>query len=110
MSAPHAPSPAASAVVPKPDTGSAEPATAKSGPLHAILDSLNQLVEDASVPRNIRRGAQAAREELNKPRVALDVRVASAVYVLDDLANDPNLPTHGRTAIWSIISSLESLQ
>ena len=35
---------------------------------------------------------------------------ASAVYVLDDLANDANLPTHGRTAIWSIISSLESLQ
>jgi uncharacterized protein len=38
------------------------------------------------------------------------MRVASAVYVLDDLANDPNLPTHGRTAIWSIISGLESLQ
>jgi uncharacterized protein (UPF0147 family) len=38
------------------------------------------------------------------------MRIANAVYVLDDLANDPNLPTHGRTAIWSIISSLESLQ
>ena len=82
----------------------------KADPLAPILESLNQLVDDASVPRNIRRGAQAAREELNKPRVAMDVRVASAVYVLDDLANDPNLPTHGRTAIWSIISNLESLQ
>jgi uncharacterized protein len=30
------------------------------------------------------------------------------VYMLDDLANDPNLPIHGRTAIWSIISRLES--
>jgi uncharacterized protein len=67
-------------------------------------------VEDTSVPRNIRRGAQSAKDELSKPRVALDMRVASAVYVLDDLANDPNLPTHGRTAIWSIISNLESLQ
>jgi len=62
------------------------------------------------VPRNIRRGAQSARDELLKAAVALDVRVASAVYVLDDLANDSNLPTHGRTAIWSIISNLESLQ
>jgi hypothetical protein len=75
-----------------------------------IIDSLNQLADDSSVPRNIRRGAQSAREELAKARTALDVRVASAVYVLDDLANDPNIPTHGRTAIWSIISSLESLQ
>ncbi|HYK92994.1 MAG TPA: UPF0147 family protein [Thermoplasmata archaeon] len=82
----------------------------KASALVPILESITQLVDDASVPRNIRRGAQAARDELNKPRSPLDVRVASAVYVLDDLANDPNLPMHGRTAIWSIISSLESLQ
>jgi uncharacterized protein len=75
-----------------------------------VFESLAELADDPSVPRNIRRGAQSARDALSKPRVALDVRIASAVYVLDDLANDPNLPTHGRTAIWSIISSLESIQ
>ncbi len=75
-----------------------------------VFESLAELADDASVPRNIRRGAQSARDALSKPRVALDVRIASAVYVLDDLANDPNLPTHGRTAIWTIISSLESIQ
>jgi uncharacterized protein len=78
--------------------------------LTRIVESLSQLADDTSVPRNVRRGAQSAKDELAKTRVALDVRIASAVYVLDDLANDPNLPTHGRTAIWSIISSLESLQ
>ncbi len=71
--------------------------------------TLTELADDASVPRNVRRGAQSAKDELAKPTVPLDVRIASAVYVLDDLANDPNLPTHGRTAIWSLISSLESL-
>lgn len=75
-----------------------------------VFLTLGELADDSSVPRNVRRGAVSAREELSKSRVALDVRIASAVYVLDDLANDPNLPTHGRTAIWSIISSLESLQ
>ncbi|MCI4352488.1 MAG: UPF0147 family protein [Thermoplasmata archaeon] len=78
--------------------------------LERIAQSLVALSEDGSVPRNIRRGAQSARDELLKAAVALDLRVASAVYVLDDLANDSNLPTHGRTAIWSIISNLESLQ
>jgi len=78
--------------------------------LDRVMEALSQLADDALVPRNVRRGAQAAKEALSKPRAALDMRIASADYVLDDLANDPNLPTHGRTAIWSIISSLESLQ
>jgi uncharacterized protein len=90
---------------------SSAPVPAASLPgLTRIVESLSQLADDTSVPRNVRRGAQSAKDELAKARVALDVRIASAVYVLDDLANDPNLPTHGRTAIWSIISSLESLQ
>jgi uncharacterized protein (UPF0147 family) len=88
----------------------AAPVEEKSQRLARIVGSLDELAEDNSVPRNVRRGAASAKLELGKPRVALDVRIASAVYVLDDLANDPNLPTHGRTAIWSIISSLESFQ
>ena len=97
-------SPASTVAVASPLPGAVSPA------FHRIVDSLAQLADDSSVPRNVRRGAQSAKDELEKPRVALDVRIASAVYLLDDLANDPNLPTHGRTAIWSIISNLESLQ
>jgi len=97
-----------------PAAGTAPPVVPRNDPdaagFQRIVDALTQLADDGLVPRNVRRGAQAAKDALAKPRVALDVRIASAVYVLDDLANDPNLPTHGRTAIWSIISSLESLQ
>jgi len=105
MTAPHPASGSGSVVA-----SSASPLAPDSAEFHRIVESLGELAEDSSVPRNVRRGAQSAKDELAKPRVALDVRIASAVYVLDDLANDPNLPTHGRTAIWSIISSLESLQ
>ncbi|MGA7476219.1 MAG: UPF0147 family protein [Thermoplasmata archaeon] len=97
-----------------PVVGAAPPVAPRTEPelpgLERIVAALTDLADDALVPRNIRRGAQSAKDELSKPRAALDMRIASAVYVLDDLANDPNLPTHGRTAIWSIISSLESLQ
>ncbi|MGI0140563.1 MAG: UPF0147 family protein [Thermoplasmata archaeon] len=75
-----------------------------------LIRIAESLAEDVSVPRNVRRGAASAHAALDRPRAALDVRIASAVYVLDDLANDPNLPTHGRTAIWSIMSQLESLK
>jgi len=92
-------------------TGSATVAASPEGmEVQKALRSLVELADDASVPRNVRRGALAAKDELSKAAVPLDVRIASAVYALDDLANDPNLPTHGRTAIWSIISSLESVQ
>jgi uncharacterized protein len=105
MTPPSSSPPPGAAAVPAPMHGPTDAAG-----LHRIVESLEQLADDGSVPRNVRRGAQSAKDELAKARVALDVRIASAVYVLDDLANDPNLPTHGRTAIWSIISSLESLQ
>ncbi len=104
MTAP-ASTPASGAVAP---ASSPEPEPDGTG-LARVVASLAELADDASVPRNVRRVAQNARAELEKPRAALDVRIAGAISLLDDLANDPNLPTHGRTAIWSIVSRLESL-
>lgn len=78
--------------------------------LKQILDVLGQLAEDTSVPRNIRRGALNARELLLNEDDALDVRAASAIFILDELANDPNIPLHGRTLIWNVISQLETVK
>lgn len=77
--------------------------------LEQMTEVIDELIEDTSVPRNIRQGAEEAKQELLREEEALDVRVASAVSKLDDLANDPNIPLHGRTLIWNIISGLETL-
>ncbi len=74
-----------------------------------LASVMDQLIDDTSVPRNIRRGADSAKKLLLNKTDALDVRIASAVSVLDELANDPNIPLHGRTIIWNIISGLETL-
>jgi uncharacterized protein (UPF0147 family) len=78
--------------------------------LNQVMDVLDQLAEDTSVPRNIRRGATQAKEIILNESEALDVRTASAVFILDELANDPNIPLHGRTLIWNIISQLETIK
>jgi len=78
--------------------------------LKQIMEVLDQLAEDTSVPRNIRRGAADAKERLMRKSEALDVRSASAIMILDELANDPNIPLHGRTLIWNIISQLETVK
>ena len=77
--------------------------------LRQVTVVIDQLIEDTSVPRNIRRGADDAKQRLLDSEEALDIRVAGAVSILDDLANDPNIPLHGRTVIWNIISGLESI-
>lgn len=77
--------------------------------IEQICDGLNMLSEDNSIPRNIRRGADNVKQILLKDEDPIDLRVASAVSTLDELANDPNIPLHGRTLIWNIMSRLEEL-
>jgi len=74
-----------------------------------ITDILDVLADDNSVPRNIRKGATDAKTRLLDTKDAMDVRATSAIMILDDLANDPNIPLHGRTLIWNVISQLEIL-
>ena len=74
-----------------------------------VCDGLNMLYEDNSIPRNIRRGAEEVKNNLLNESDPLDVRVASATSRLDELANDPNIPLHGRTLIWNIMSRLEEI-
>jgi len=77
--------------------------------LEKIVTMLNELSEDISVPRNLRRGAREAKEILMNENESFDVRIASVMSILDELANDPNVPIHGRTAIWNIMSAIEAL-
>lgn len=81
----------------------------KEDKISQVCDGLNMLNEDNSIPRNIRRGADEVKRILLKESDPLDVRVATATARLDELANDPNIPLHGRTLIWNIMSRLEEL-
>ena len=72
-----------------------------------VTDVLDMLAEDTSIPRNIRKGATDAKTRLLDTKEAMDVRATSAIVILDDLAHDPNIPLHGRTLIWNVISQRE---
>jgi uncharacterized protein (UPF0147 family) len=74
-----------------------------------VCEGLVMLHEDNSIPRNIRKGAEEVKNTLLNEADPLDVRVATATSKLDELANDPNIPIHGRTLIWNIMSRLEEI-
>ena len=71
---------------------------------------MEQLSDDTSVPRNVRRGARESLEKnlLNKEK-DLDVRIAGAQNQLQDLYEDPNIPMHARTLILNVLAQLETL-
>ncbi len=88
----------------------AKPSKKTEEQINQIIAILDELAEDTSVPRNIRRGAVESKDLLLNNDQALDLRTASATMILDDLANDPNIPLHGRTLIWNIINMLAQLE
>jgi uncharacterized protein (UPF0147 family) len=77
--------------------------------IEGVLDTLDRIIQDDSVPRNVRRIASEIREEILHGEESMAVRAASAISTLEDLASDPNLPMHVRTLIWNLSSLLEKL-
>jgi uncharacterized protein (UPF0147 family) len=78
--------------------------------LKQVANVLSRIVEDASVPRNIRRSAEEARDLLLNEAEDVGLRVASAIYLLEEISNDRNLPIHTRTTVWNVASELESIR
>ncbi len=77
--------------------------------LDAVVKSLEDMSNDNSVPKNIRKYTQQAADKLKDPNKDISVRINAAVSILDDLSNDPNLPVQTRTQIWHVASALETL-
>jgi hypothetical protein len=77
--------------------------------LNAVVKLMDQVTGDMTVPRNIRAAVAKAKETL-KSEDALNVRIGTAIHILDEVINDPNMPFHARTRIWSIVSQLEELR
>lgn len=71
---------------------------------------LKQISEDITTPRNIRRSAKNAGEALQVTAESHAVRASNAVSILDDVSQDPNMPSYTRTRIWNVVSLLETIK
>ena len=78
--------------------------------LNQVTTLLNRIIVDSGIPRNIRRAAFEALKMLNDKSLSPGVRAANAVSVLDEISQDPNMPSYARTMIWNIIAILSSIR
>ena len=74
-----------------------------------VFQLMDLLLEDITVPRNVKRALESAKEELNKEG-EIKVRAGAAIYHLREVTEDVNLPFHARAQIWQIMSLLEQLK
>ncbi len=73
------------------------------------IGALDKIINDDSVPRNIRRSADNIKKILSSEKESPSRKAAMVISNLDDIGNDPNVPIHTRTLIWGLSSRLESI-
>lgn len=78
--------------------------------IEEIKQLMNFIIEDTSVPRNIRGAVSKAKEKIQEEHEDKTVVLAEAIYILDEIANDINIPLHARTQIWNLIAEIERLK
>ena len=66
--------------------------------------------DNPSTPRKIRKLIKDSIDTLKDDSLSVGVRAANAISMLEDVSQDPNIPSFSRVTIWSAVSSLESIR
>jgi hypothetical protein len=78
--------------------------------LREAIETLNQIVSSSSTPKTIKKSISDLIKDLNDDEFALSVRAANTISLLDDVTQDPNLPSYVRTQLWQAVSKLEGIR
>lgn len=74
--------------------------------LKEISEMIGDLANDSGIPKNIRRALSEAKTRIDSDEEK-SVKVSAAIYIIEGITEDINMPAHARTQIWAVISALE---
>ena len=74
------------------------------------MSILNKLAANQSTPKNIRKSITDLINDLKTDDYSISVRAANAISLLDDITQDPNVPSYVRTSLWQAVSTLENIR
>ena len=78
--------------------------------MESAIQTLNQPATSHSTPKNFKKTISDLITELQTDEYSLSVRAANAISSLDDITQDPNVPSFVRTTLWQAVSVLESIR
>jgi uncharacterized protein (UPF0147 family) len=73
-----------------------------------VVSALNEMINDNTVPKNVKIKIQATISALNEEAEA-SIRINKALNELDELTDDVNIEPYTRTQLWNIVSMLEMI-
>ncbi|MEW6043266.1 MAG: UPF0147 family protein [Thermoproteota archaeon] len=74
------------------------------------LQTLTQIASNPTTPKNIKKTITDLIGSLKGSQEPLAVRAANAISQLDDITQDPNMPSYVRVTLWQAVSSLENIR
>ena len=74
------------------------------------MQTLNQLATSHSTPKNFKKTINDLIIDLKSEEYSISVRAANAISALDDITQNPNIPSFVRTSLWQVVSTLESIR
>lgn len=78
--------------------------------IKGALEILNRVSNDQSSPRTVKKGITDLVADLKADKGSMAVRAANAIGALDDITQDPNMPSYIRTSLWQAVSMLERVR
>ncbi len=78
--------------------------------MKGAIETLNQIASNNSTPKTIKKSISDLVVDLAKEELSLSVRAANTISLLDDVTQDPNMPSYVRTQLWQAVSKLESIR
>ena len=74
------------------------------------MQTLNQLATSHSTPKNFKKTITDLINDLKSEEYSISVRAANAISALDDITQNPNIPSFVRMSLWQVVSTLESIR
>ena len=78
--------------------------------MKGAIETLDQITSSNSTPKTIKKSITDLVTDLVKEEYSLSVRAANTISLLDDVTQDPNMPSYVRTQLWQAVSKLESIR
>lgn len=74
------------------------------------IDTLDQIASNPATPKTIKKTITEMVAGLNSDKYALAIRAANAISMLDEITQDPNMPSYVRIQLWQAVSKLEGIR
>ena len=74
------------------------------------VQTLSQVASNPTTPKNIKKNLVDLISNIKASQEPIAVRAANAISKLDDVSQDPNIPSYVRVTLWQAVSTLESIR